>query len=101
MDDDKRYTVQIKGTAYRFRPIPFEDIERVNLVLNMNASPTKSFKMLTRVVSESAGVEQWDVLTDLLIEKKVELREITSDVFSKVVKRQLKDLKSETPADGE
>lgn len=101
MGDEKQYKIQIKGTAYTFKPIPFEDVERVNLVLNMNASPMKTFKVLTRIMSESAGPEQWDVLTDLLIDKTVDLNEITGEVFSKIVKRQLKDRKAETAGDDE
>jgi hypothetical protein len=104
MGDNKQYTIQVKGTAYRFQPIPLGDIEKVNLVLHMNASPMKSFKMLTRVISESAGPDQWDALTDLLIESQVTLDEITSQIFSKICKRQMKDMKdakAETAADVE
>lgn len=101
MGDDKQYTIQVKGTAYRFKPIPPEEIERVNVILNMNASPTKTFRMLTRVMAASAGPEQWDELTDLLIEEKVALNEITGELFSKIVKRQIKERKTETADDAE
>lgn len=91
MGDEKYYTIQIKGTAYRFRPLPSDDVTRLLLVLNMGASPAKSFKALSRVLAESAGPEQWDAITDRLIDKELTIPEVTSDIFKKIVSRQAKD----------
>lgn len=57
MGDEKQYTVQIKGTAYRFRPIPQDDLVMVTLVSNMGAHQTKTLKALSKVVASSAGPE--------------------------------------------
>lgn len=95
MDDTKHYTMQIKGTAYRFKPLPAAEIERVVVIMNMNANQTKTLRVLSRVLSESAGPEQWDALTDRLIAGEVELTEITVDVF----KRLLKKFRENVPAD--
>ena len=91
MGDDKRYTIQIKGTAYRFKPLPEEDITRIVLVSNMNASSTKTIKIVFKVLSEAAGPEQWDALTDRLIAKEISVNDIATDLFAKLVKRQSKD----------
>lgn len=96
MDDDKQYTIQIKGTAYRFRPVPTEDLSMMIMVLNMGASQTKTLKALSRVVSNSAGAEQWDALTDRLIAGEVAIEEITVDVVKRLVARQNKDAARKT-----
>lgn len=91
MGDEKQYTVQIKGTAYRFRPIPQDDLVMVTLVSNMGAHQTKTLKALSKVVASSAGPEQWDALTDRLIAGEVTIEEITVGVLKRVVERQTKD----------
>lgn len=99
MDDDtKRYTIQIKGKAYQFKPIPSEDLSMVIMVLNMGASQTKTLKALSKVVANAAGPEQWDALTDRLIASEVNIEEITVGVMKRLVERQSKD-KADAPAD--
>lgn len=94
MDDDKQYTIQIKGTAYKFRPIPDEDLARIQLVFNMNASLPKTLKAITRLLKESVGGEQWDALTDRLIDKEITLDEMVSLPIKRLVERQVKDAKA-------
>lgn len=87
MGDDTYYTIQVKGTAYRFRPIPQDDLVMVLTVTNMGASAVKPLKALTRALADSAGAEQWDELTDRLIVKQVTPQDLM-DLFSELVKRQ-------------
>lgn len=102
MGDSKQYTIQIKGTAYRFKPIPDDDIVRVQLIFNMNASPTKTVKAITRILKASAGDEQWDLLTDRLIEEEISLQDMVVTPVKELVKRQTKDAaKSGTTPDAE
>lgn len=91
MGDEKYYTVQIKGTAYKFRPIPNDDLSMIMFVMNMNATGTKTLQALTRVLATSAGTDQWDAITDLLIAKKVTVEEVTVKLLEKIVGRQSKD----------
>lgn len=96
MGDDKYYTIQIKGTAYRFQPMPLEDLERVVMIRNMNVSEMKLVKALTRVLAVSAGPEAWDAITDRYVAGEIGLTDFTTDVFKKLLKRQDKDA---APAD--
>lgn len=91
MDDEKYYTIQIKGIAYRFRPLPPEDLERVMMINSLNVGHTKVVTVLTRVLKTAAGDEQWDALTDRYVAKEISLSDLTVDVFRKLVKRQGKD----------
>lgn len=96
MGDDKYYTIQIKGKAYRFKPLPTPDLERIIMVRNMNVSETKVIKALTKALATSAGPEQWDEITDRYVAGEIELTAFTVDVFQKLIKRQDKDA---APAD--
>lgn len=91
MGDEKQYIVQIKGTAYKFRPIPADDLSMIVFVMNMNATGGKTLKALTRVLATSAGEEQWDAITDLLISRRVTVEEITVKLLEKIVGKQRKD----------
>lgn len=91
MGDEKQYTIQVKGTAYKFKPIPPEDLAMVIVVMNMNASQTKTVKAIAKAVSASAGAEQWDEITDRLIAGEVTLEEVTVGVVKRLIERQAKD----------
>lgn len=91
MDDTKHYTVQLKGTAYRFKPIPADDLALVIYVINMNVSGAKLLKAVSKILAESAGPEQWDALTDRLISKELDVRELTVGLLERLMKRQGKD----------
>lgn len=87
MDDTTYFTIQVKGEAYRFAPLPEDDVERVVMILEMSTTPQRVLKALTRVMAASAGAEGWDKLTDLYVTKQVELSEITTDLFETILKR--------------
>jgi sulfite reductase beta subunit-like hemoprotein len=87
MGDDTYYTIQIKGTAYRFKPIPENDLAMVLTVANMGASQVKILKALNKVIGDSAGVEQWDTITDRLIAGEIKPAELY-DVFKAIMARQ-------------
>lgn len=101
MGDDKQYTIQLKGTAYRFRPVPQDDLTMVVFVMNMGASGTKTLKALTQVLATSAGAEQWDKITDRLIAGEVTIQEVTVGLLEKIVKRQTKNGDAPTADDAE
>ena len=87
MGDDTYYTVQVKGTAYRFKPIPQDDLAMVLTVANMGASQVKILKALNKVIGDSAGAEQWDQITDRLIAGEIKPAELY-DLFRNIMKRQ-------------
>lgn len=91
MGDEKQYTIQIKGTAYKFRPLPPEDLERVMMINSLNLSHLRVIKALTKVLANAAGPEQWDAITDRYVDGTITLHEMTVDVFKKLIKRQGKD----------
>lgn len=90
MGDEKYYTIQVKGTAYRWQPIPASDVEMLATVVNMGASTLKSYKALLRILAASAGPEQWDVISDRLIERELSTEDF-SGVFKRLIERQRKD----------
>lgn len=91
MGDEKYFTVQVKGTAYKFQPISEDDLAMIMFVMNMGATGTKTIKAVTKVLSASAGAEQWDAITDRLIAGEVTIKEVTVSLLEKIVKRQQKD----------
>lgn len=90
MGDEKQYTIQVKGTAYKFAPISPEDATMLVTVMNMNASPTKSIKALMKALKVASGAEQWDAITDRMISDEITLQDLM-DAFGKLMKRQGKD----------
>ena len=90
MGDEKYYTIQVKGTAYRWRPIPPSDVEMLATVVNMGASSLKAYRALLRVLAASAGPEQWDVISDRLIDRELSTDDF-SGVFKRLIDRQRKD----------
>jgi hypothetical protein len=98
MDDDTYYTIQIKGTAYRFQPVPEDTVATLMVVLNMGASVDKSVKALMRALGRSAGPEQWDEITDRLIEGELTVNDVSITLFKELVKRQSKSSGQEPKA---
>lgn len=94
MGDEKYYTIQVKGTAYRFEALPQEQLAKFAIVANMGASPNMTIRALMNVLGKSAGAEQWDAITNRLILDEISIKDLT-DLFSKLVKRSGKD----APAD--
>lgn len=93
-DEKKYYTIQIKGTAYRFEPVSSEDATMLTAVINMNASPVKTIKAMTRVMKRCVGDEQWDTITDRLISNEIDLNDLM-EAFKKLSVKTSKDV----PAD--
>ena len=91
MGDEKYYTVQLKGTAYRFQPLPPEDVTKLVTALHLSLPGQKIVKALTRVLAASAGAEQWDAITDRYMADEIELNEFTVQLFERLIKRQDKD----------
>jgi hypothetical protein len=95
MDDDtKRYTLQIKGIAYRFKPIDLDEVAKLKLLSLMEASPDMSVKAVMRILKNAMDdAEAWDGFTDRIVRGAIPLEELTP-VFEKLMKRTLKDAKS-------
>jgi hypothetical protein len=93
MGDEKYYTIQIKGTAYRFKPLSPVDIKKVVFISQMDPTGLKSFKVLSRVLSESAGMDQWGQILDRYLADELKETEFTSDIFAKLIKRQDKSVR--------
>jgi hypothetical protein len=100
MGDEKYYTVQLKGVAYRFAPLDPEDVKKLITALHLNVSGAKMVKALTKILSESAGDEQWDAITDRYLSDELQLDEFTVGLFERLIKRQDKD-GALTPVDAE
>lgn len=92
MGDEKFYTIQVKGTAYRFKPLPPDDIEMVVTVLSMGASLSQSIKALAKGLEPSLGEDQWDAIVGRMTAKEITVADLVK-VFQTLLKRQ-----SKTPA---
>jgi len=101
MDDVKYYTVQLKGVAYRFTPLDPEDVKKLVTALHLNLTGAKMVKALTKILAESAGVEQWDAITDRYMADELELDDFTVRLFERLIKRQDKDGALTPAADAE
>ena len=92
MGDEKQYyTIQVKGTAYRFAPLTPEEIKRVVMISQMDPTGLKSFRVLSQVLAKSAGNEQWGALLDRYIAGELEEVDFTAGVFGRLIKRQGED----------
>ena len=95
-DEIKQYKIQIKGSAYTFDAIPEIELGKIQMIFNMNASLTRTIKAVTRVLKASAGDEQWDALTDRLIEDEITLEDAILRPLKELLKRQAKDRQAES-----
>lgn len=101
MGDEKHYTVQLKGVAYRFKPLPPQDVQRLVTALHLSIHGTKLIKTLTKVLAASAGEDQWDAITDRYLADELALEEFTVRLFERLIKRQDKDGLIDAPEDAE
>lgn len=92
MGDEKQtyFTVQLGGKAYRFKPIPEDDLERVVVVGNMGAGNIKVLKVMMHVLGNSAGEEQWDEITDKLIAGELTTAQVSYKLFETIRDRMVK-----------
>lgn len=92
MGDEKQtyFTVQLGGEAYRFKPIPEDDLERVVVVGNMGAGNIKVLKVMMHVLGNSAGEEQWGEITDRLIAGELTTAQVSYKLFETIRDRMVK-----------
>lgn len=105
-DEQKYFTVQLGGKAYRFRPLPEDDFERVVAVSNMGANNIKVLKVMMHVLGRSAGEEQWDEITDRLISGELTTAQVSYKLFETLTNRMVKarakkSASASVPADAE
>lgn len=91
MDDDKYYTIQVKGEAHRFKPVPPEDYERIALVQSMTVDSAKYLKVVTQALSNAAMGDAWNKITDLWVSGGLTTPEATVDILRALVTRQSED----------
>lgn len=95
MGDEKFYTIQVKGTAYRFRPLPDDDLNMVVTVLSMGVGLQHSLLALSRPLSASLGGEQWGDFIRRMVAKELTAADLTK-AFETLLKRQTAAPKSAT-----
>lgn len=100
MGDEKQtyFTVQLRGKAYRFKPIPNDDLERVVVVGNMSHNKMKVLKAMMHVLERSAGEEQWSEITDRLISGELTTAEVSYKLFQTLQERAAKAAKKSAGA---
>lgn len=99
MGDEKYFTIQVKGTAYRFRPFPEDDIAMVVTVFGMGVGISHSMKALAGPLSESLGDEQWDAMVNRMVRKELTASDL-AEAFKTVLKRQTTPKAKATKAKG-
>ena len=92
MDDNKYFTVQVKGTAYRFHPFTEEDLSKVQTLSLMGAN-VEMVKAAMTMVSVSVGPEQWAAIIKRVSSGEVVLEDLVS-VLKRVTERQVKEAQS-------
>lgn len=93
MGDEKYYTVQVKGQAYRFRPLDPTSLERIMLVQSMTSDQSKILKAISLALSEASVGESWAKLFDRWLTKEIATTEITVDLLKTLIDRQKADEK--------
>lgn len=102
MDDDtKHYTIQLKGKAYRFQPIPRDSMERLGVLQHLEVSGAKIVRSLSKILAASAGPDQWDEITDRYVAGEFGYQEFTTDLLKRLLERQKKDDPESFAADAE
>jgi hypothetical protein len=98
MDESKRYTIQVKGTAYRFAPLDLEHLGRVELLNHMDVSPSVTVKAVMGLLKRSLGDAEWDALATRFVSGDVPLTELKT-VLEKLAKRTAKDAPAASDSD--
>lgn len=93
MDDTKTFKIQLKGKAYDWAPITSEQLERMQLVLAMGASPERILRVITRILESSAGEQQWETLSDRIVDGEIGMEDLV-DHLQKIAQKQAKDTKA-------
>ena len=74
------FTFQIKGEAARFAPISEDNIEMLHTLYSMGAPGLKIYKAMMTVLRECSSEEQWERLTDRVVEKQIGSKEIAEAI---------------------
>lgn len=91
MGDDKQqyFTIQVKGEAMRFTPISSDDSIMVQTLVAMEAGQSKIFRGLMRILKDASTEEQWDRLSDRVVNRELALPEIMN-IFKRLTERTVK-----------
>lgn len=92
MDDTKRYTIQIKGVAYKFKPLDREGLSNFHLLDLMEVSPGVKTKAIFRILKETMDPDDWDALALRFFSKEVPLTELKV-IIDRLLKKTQKDWK--------
>lgn len=93
------FTIQLGGKAYRFKPLPQDDLERVVVVGNMGSNRVKVLKVMMHVLERSAGEGQWDEITDRLISGELTTAQVSYKLFETLQDRMAKAAKKSAKAE--
>lgn len=89
-EPSKYFTIQVKGEAMRFTPIPDDEAKMVATLVAMDAGQSKIFKGLMAVLRRASSEEQWERLSDRVVSLDVRLEDIMN-VFKRLTERTRKD----------
>lgn len=102
MDDDtKRYTIQVKGKAYKFLPIDLDAIARLQVIGLMEPSAGVTTKATLSLIKNTMLPEDWDDLANRFMRQEIDLKKELGPIFDKLLKRTVKDLKAEQEPDAD
>jgi hypothetical protein len=91
MDDETYFTVQVKGTAYRFRPFETAELTKIQ-TLSLMGAHAQMIKAAMDMVSASVGPAQWDALVGRVSAGELVLEDIVG-AMKRVADRQGKQEK--------
>ena len=92
-DEQKYFTIQVKGEAMRFTPISTPEAVMVQTLVAMDAGQNKIFKGLMAVLRRASTEEQWERLSDRVVSLEVSLEDIMN-IFKRLTERTHKDAKT-------
>lgn len=92
--DDKKIKVQVKGTAYTFKPLDMNEVARLGVIVAMDASQMILLKALLRIIQTAADKDEWDELTDRLAAHEVEPEDLV-ELFKKLSAKTAKVLSTD------
>jgi hypothetical protein len=84
--DDTQKKIQIKGTAYSFRPFTDDELTLVVELRYLNPSNDRYMRTVMKMLADAGGEEQWDAITDRLVARELRLDDLTA-AFLKLFER--------------
>lgn len=91
-DEQKYFTIQVKGEAYRFTPVSEDDSVMIQTLVSMGAGQNKLLKGLMRILRDASTEEQWDKLSDRVVDREISLPEMMG-AFKRLSERTAKATK--------